>query len=113
MRYWGPDMSAKISKRFVATYFSAACLIMVFAGLQPGAEGKIAVFASPWSGTAPEIVAEAGGRIISTDSSGWIAVTEADADGIVGRLYASGAGFVASSVVARACAGFVKVYGGE
>ncbi|WP_417675274.1 hypothetical protein [Roseibium sp.] len=104
-------MSAKISKRFVATYFSAACLVMVFAGLQPGAEGKIAVFASPWSNPAPQIVAAAGGRIVSTDASGWIAVTEADSDGIVGRLYASGAAFVASSVVARACAGFVNVYG--
>lgn len=104
-------MSAKVSKRFVVTYFSAACVVMVFAGLQPGGEGKIAVFASPWSETAPEIVAEAGGRIISTDSSGWIAVTEADSDGMVGRLYASGAAFVASSVVALACAGFVNVHG--
>ena len=104
-------MSAKLSKRFVATYFSAACLIMVFAGVQPGGEGKVAVFAGPWSDPAPEIVAEAGGRIISTDSSGWIAVTEIDSEGIVGRLYASGAVLVASSVVAKACAGFVKTLG--
>ena len=104
-------MTANYSRRFVAIYFSIACVVMVFAGLQPGAEGKVAVFASPWSPAAPEIVAEAGGRIVSTDSSGWIAVSEIETDGFVGRLYANGAFFVASSVVAKACVGFVKALG--
>lgn len=104
-------MTANYSKRFVAIYFSLACIVMVFAGLQPGAEGKVAVFASPWSSSAPEIVAEAGGRIVSTNSSGWIAVSEIDSDGFVGRLYAQGAFFVASSVVAKACVGFVRAFG--
>ena len=104
-------MSANYSKRFVAAYFSAACLVMILAGLQPGAEGRVAVFASPWSASASEIVAMAGGQIVSTDSSGWIAVTETGSDGFVGRLYASGASFVASSIVAQACVGITGSFG--
>lgn len=97
-----------MSKLFVATYFLAACSLMLLASLQPGDSGKIAVFASPWSDTAPDIVARAGGRIVSTDSSGWIAVSVAEDEGLVGRLYSSGAVFVASSIVAQACAGLTR-----
>jgi hypothetical protein len=104
-------MAAKLSKRFVATYFSGACIVMVFAGMQPGSEGKVAVFAGPWSDPAPQIVVNAGGEIVSTDSFGWMAVTEVSGEGLVGRLYASGAVFVASSVVAQACAGVLGAFG--
>lgn len=104
-------MAAKISKRFVATYFTGACIVMLFAGMHPGGEGKVAVFAGPWSDPAPQIVVNAGGEIVSTDSAGWMAVTESDGEGLVGRLYASGAVFVASSVVVGACAGVLEAFG--
>jgi len=100
----------KTSKRFVAGYFAAACLLMLFASLQPGAQGRVAVFAAPWSNSAPEIIALAGGRIVSTDSSGWIAVSELGSEGLLGRHYGSGAVFVASSLVAQACANLMQPY---
>lgn len=109
--HWGRAMQQKLSKRFVAIYFGSACLLMVVAALQPGDSGKIAVFASPWSDAAPDIIARAGGRIVSTDSSGWIAISDVDDKGFVRRLYASGAVFVASSILVQACAGFVEGVG--
>jgi len=87
--------------RFAVTYFSAACVLMVFASLHPGASGRVAVFAAPWStGSAAQIVARSGGPIISTDATGWIAVSEAANPDFVKQLYRNGAGFVASAAVA-------------
>jgi len=87
--------------RFAAIYFGAACFIMVFASLHPGASGRVAVFAAPWAPvSAAQIVVRSGGPIISTDSTGWIAVSEAAAPDFVERLYQNGAGFVASAAVA-------------
>ncbi|SHM06534.1 hypothetical protein [Roseibium suaedae] len=101
-------------KAFAASYFAAASVIVVIAGLQPGGPGPVAVFAAPWGASAPDIIARAGGRIISADSSGWIAVSDfSGTDDLLSRLYASGAAFVASSVVVRACAGVLTPSGSE
>lgn len=90
-------------KRFIAVYFSMACLVMVGAALQPGNSGPVAVFTAPWSADAAEVVARAGGQIMSTTASGHVAVSRFENAGFVYDLYASGALFVASSVVAQAC----------
>jgi len=90
-------------QRFVAVYFSLACLIMVVASVQPGNSGQVAVFTAPWSDQAAEVVARAGGQIMTTTASGHIAVSRSDQGEFVSDLYASGALFVASSVVAQAC----------
>ncbi|MBO6754826.1 MAG: hypothetical protein JJ902_00735 [Roseibium sp.] len=77
---------------------------MVFASLHPAEGGRVAVFAAPWSDrTAVEVIAAAGGPILTTDARGWIAVSESPDSDFVQHLYGSGAGFVASALVAAAC----------
>jgi len=94
--------SAKI---FAAIYFTACCMLVLLASLLPaGSGGSLAVFAGPWSGTAIEIVARADGRIVHAGPVSWIAVTEQTDPDFIARLYRSGAVFVASASVARACA---------
>ncbi len=94
-------------KRFTLAYFGGACFLMVAAILQPGQSDRVAVFSPPWGEQAAIIVAEAGGQLLSTDTNGWVAIAVDAEDGLVGRLYASGAMLVASAVVAQACAGII------
>jgi len=99
--------SAKI---FGTAYFTACCmLILVTSVLPAGKGGPVAVFASPWSGPAIEIVAKANGRIVHVGRTPWIAVTEQTDPDLIARLYRAGAGFVASAIVARACAALADV----
>lgn len=101
---------SRSAKIFGTAYFTACCLLVLVASVVPsGAGGQVAVFASPWSGPAIEIVARAEGRIVHTGRFSWIAVTEQTDPDLVGRLYRSGAGFVASALVARACAALARV----
>jgi len=89
---------------FISCYFIAVCLLMIVAVLQPVSSGRVAVFAPPWSDrSAVEIIAAAGGRIVSTSESGMIAMSEADHSGFVPSLYANGAIFVGSAVAIAAC----------
>ncbi|GGB45525.1 hypothetical protein GCM10011316_16980 [Roseibium aquae] len=89
---------------FVGGYFVAVCLLMIVAILQPVSSGRVAVFAAPWSDrSAVEIIAAAGGSIVSTSESGMIAMSEADHSGFVSSLYANGAIFVGSAVAIAAC----------
>ncbi len=95
---------ARSAWSFAVTCFLACCVLMLTASLVPGSRGIVAVFARPGGDTALQIVASAGGRIVLVPASSWIAVTEVTDAGLVDRLYQSGAGFVASSVVAQLCA---------
>lgn len=101
----------QISRVFVIGYFLLACMIFIIAGLQPGKEGKVAVFSTPWSDPAAVVIARAGGRIVSAGMSDWIAVGEMKPDGVVSDLYRNGAFFVASSIVASACLNFAGLDG--
>ncbi|ADZ72164.1 hypothetical protein [Polymorphum gilvum] len=96
------------SKRFVLAYFLFANLLMVFAVLQPGnqgpgKQGMVAVVSAPWSASAAEVSARAGGQILSTGFGGWLAVSTSDEPDYLWRLYSSGAFYVASALVAEAC----------
>ncbi|GAB4528881.1 MAG: hypothetical protein Tsb0019_30780 [Roseibium sp.] len=95
---------SRSAKVFAASYFLACSLVVVFASLVPSGDGPVAVFARPWGSTALEIIARADGRIVHVGDRSWIAVTEPTDREFVSRLYQSGAGFVASTAVARACA---------
>lgn len=77
---------------------------MLLGSLMPSGNGPVVVFAKPWGTSALEVVAKAEGRLMSAPSTSWIALTEASDSGFVTRLYRAGAGFVASSAVAYACA---------
>ena len=78
---------------------------MLSAATIPSGKGIVAVFSNPWGRPAIEVIARAGGPIVSGTQGSWVALTEADGDQFIDRLYRSGAGFVASALVARACAG--------
>jgi hypothetical protein len=100
------------AKRFAAAYFTACCVLISLATALPsGNGGRLAVFASPFGGSAIEVIARAGGRIVHAGSTPWIAVTEQSDPDLIARLYQSGAGFVASGAVAQACAGWTGVSG--
>lgn len=92
------------AKLFAATYFLGCCLAMLAGSLLPSDKGLVAVFAKPWGESAAEIVAQADGRIIFVGDSAMVAITEVTDHAFIDRLYNSGAGFVASSAVASACA---------
>lgn len=94
------------AKLFGSVYFLAcSAVISVAAVLPSGSGGPIAVFSSPWGDPALEVIARAEGRIVYAGGSSWVAVTDQSDPALIGRLYSSGAGFVASALVARACAG--------
>jgi|GEM_PF-1425824 len=95
---------SRSAKVFAAIYFLSCCVLMLTASLVPGGKGFVAVFSRPGGDSALEIIANAGGRIIFVRDATWVAVTEVADDEDVARLYREGAGFVASSLVARACA---------
>lgn len=89
---------------FTAVYFLGCCLAMLLGGLVPGGHGMVAVIAKPWGDSALEVVAKAEGRIVFVRNGSWIVLTEAVDQKFIARLYESGAGFVASSAFAYACA---------
>ncbi|MHA7774947.1 hypothetical protein [Roseibium sp. M-1] len=91
-------------KLFATAYFLACVLVMLLAALLPQGAGPVAVFASPYGKSAVEVIAAAGGRIVSAGDHDFVAVTMARDEDFIARLYASGAGFVASSTAAAACA---------
>ncbi|WP_209016933.1 hypothetical protein [Roseibium aggregatum] len=92
------------TKAFAAAYFVGCCALMLLGSLLPGGGGVVAVFAKPWGDTAMEVVARSEGRIIFVRSGSWVVLTESKNQQFIDRLYQSGAGFVASSAVAAACA---------
>ncbi|MCK7614148.1 hypothetical protein [Roseibium sediminicola] len=95
----------RAAKIFGSAYFVACCLLVLMTSVLPsGKGGPVAVFASPWSGPAVEIVAEADGRIVHAGKLSWIAVTDQSDPDLIARLYRAGAVFVASAIVAQACA---------
>jgi len=96
--------SAKI---FAATYFLACTLVVALASVMPSGNGPLAVFASPWGDSALEVIARAEGSIVHVGDTRWVAVTDQTDPDLVARLYRSGAGFVASTAVAQACARWV------
>lgn len=95
------NRSAKI---FAAAYFLGCCVLVLVASLTPGGKGPVAVFAMPWGKSALEVVAHAEGPIIFVNNGSWVALTESTDQQFINRLYEAGAGFVASSVIAMACA---------
>ncbi|WP_208981423.1 hypothetical protein [Roseibium alexandrii] len=92
------------TKRFVALYFLGSCLIVLLGTLVPSGNGPVVVFAKPWGASALEVVAKADGRIMVAPTATWFALSQSADSDFVQRLYQSGAGFVASSAVAYACA---------
>ncbi len=63
-----------------------------------------------------EVAARAGGRIVHTSLNGWVAVaTQQEAltnkEPFVSKVYAAGAMFVASSIVATACLRLTGTFG--
>ncbi|MEE4011271.1 hypothetical protein V1T76_04365 [Roseibium sp. FZY0029] len=93
--------SAKI---FVAGYFLASCVLMLAGALVPAREGPVAVFAWPWGDSAVSVVARSGGPVVFVGDRNWVALTETGEQQSIASLYRSGAGFVASSFIAQACA---------
>jgi hypothetical protein len=98
------DTVSRSAKIFCTVYFLACSFLVSLAVVVPSGDGPVAVFASPWGGSALEVIARADGRIIHTGNVSWVAVTEPTDREFVARLYRSGAGFVASTAVAQACA---------
>ena len=92
---------------FGCAYFFACSLLVSLATVMPSGSGPLAVFASPWGKSAVEVIARAEGRIIHAGSTRWIAVADRTDPDVVNRLYQAGAGFVASSAVAAACARWI------
>lgn len=77
---------------------------MLLGSVMPSGAGPVVVFAKPWGAPAIEVVAKAGGQLMTAPSEAWIVLTDASDSAFVSRLYQAGAGFVASSTVAYACA---------
>jgi len=69
----------------------------------PAGTGPVAVFAAPWSASAAEIVARAGGQLVAAGRSRWIMVATSADDDFVRRLYQAGAILVADPRYAIGC----------
>lgn len=94
----------KTSKAFVASYFVGATVLILIAGLFPSGSGRVAVFSNPWGDvSAVEVIGRAGSPIVAVGARDWVAVTETSDETDLARLRASGALFVASSLLAEAC----------
>lgn len=92
---------------FVTSYFTAACGLMLVAALQPVANEPVVVLSAPWATSAPAVVAQAGGRILSTGLGDRVAITQGEGRPRITNLYASGAIAVISARVWQACAGLL------
>ncbi|GAB2186008.1 hypothetical protein [Roseibium sp. LAB1] len=95
---------SRTAKIFAAGYFLASCLLMLIGVLVPAGDGPVAVFARPWGDSAITVIARSGGPVLFIGDRSWVALTEAGDQQSIANLYRSGAGFVASSFVAQACA---------
>jgi hypothetical protein len=95
---------SRSGKVFVAGYFLASCVLMLVGALAPAHEGPVAVFAWPWGDSAVSVIARSGGPVVFVGDRNWVALTEAGEQQTIASLYRSGAGFVASSFIAQACA---------
>ncbi|MEP3046752.1 MAG: hypothetical protein ABJL55_01785 [Roseibium sp.] len=95
---------SKSTKGFAGFYFAGCCLLMILGFVVPSGHGPVLVFGKPWGASAIEVVAKAEGRIIFLNDATWVALTDATGSEFIANLYKSGAGFVASSAVAYACA---------
>lgn len=95
---------SRSAKVFAGAYFLGCCVVMLLASLTPSGKGPVAVFAKPWGKPALEVIAGADGRIIFVRDGVWVALTESSDQQFIDRLYRAGAGFVASTAVAYACA---------
>jgi hypothetical protein len=84
---------------------NAALIALVFAVTTafPAANGPVAVFAAPWSISAAEIVAQAGGRLVAAGRSDRVIVAISENDDFVSRLYRSGAILVIDPRYALGC----------
>jgi len=100
----GVDSMTRSAKIFAGAYFLGCCSLMLLASLAPGGKGPVAVFAKPWGKPAMEVIAGAEGQIIFIRDGTWVALTESPDPQFIDRLYRAGAGFVASTAVAYACA---------
>ncbi|MBO0345620.1 hypothetical protein [Roseibium limicola] len=96
-----------MSRRFIASYFIGACLVMILAAVQPGPGEAVVVVSSPWGVPAAEVVARAGGRIVSTSPGGWVAVSMEGAQSSIGQYYSAGAMAVMSAKVWQSCLGAI------
>ena len=103
------DPMNRSEKTFAAAYFLGCCVLMLLGSMVPGGQGPVAVFAAPWGKPAMEVIAHAEGRIIFIRDESWVALTDASDRQSVDRLYEAGAGFVASALVAAACARWTGV----
>jgi len=105
----GDDSMNRSAKIFAAVYFLGCCVLMLLGSLTPGGNGVVAVFAKPWGKPALEVIASAEGRIIFVRDGTWVALTVSSDKQFIDRLYEAGAGFVASSAIAAACARWTGV----
>jgi hypothetical protein len=69
----------------------------------PTGKGPVAVFAAPWSASAAEIVARAGGQLVAAGGSPHIIMAISADDDFVRRLYQAGAILVADPKLAIGC----------
>ncbi len=95
---------SRFAKLFAAVYFLICSAVVLSASLTPSGAGPVAVFAKPWGKSAVEVIAATEAPVIFVRNGTWIALTESTDTELVSRLYDAGAGFVASSAVAMACA---------
>ena len=95
---------SRSAKIFATGYFLASCLLMLVGSLMPAREGPVAVFAWPWGESAVSVIARSGGPVLFVGDRSWVVLTEAGEQQSIANLYRSGAGFVASSFIAQACA---------
>lgn len=95
---------SRFAKCFAVVYFLICGAVMLSASLVPTGAGPVAVFAKPWGKSAIEVVAATEAPVIFVRNGSWIALTQSTDKELVSRLYEAGAGFVASSAVAMACA---------
>ncbi|MEM8703172.1 MAG: hypothetical protein AAGF82_15205 [Pseudomonadota bacterium] len=95
---------SRFAKGFAAVYFLMCSAVVLSGSLMPSGAGPVAVFAKPWGKSAVEVIAAAEAPVIFVRDGSWIALTDATDTELVSRLYQAGAGFVASSAVAMACA---------
>ena len=95
---------SRFAKGFAAVYFVMCSAVVLSGTLMPSGVGPVAVFAKPWGKSAIEVVAAAEAPVIFVRDGSWIALTESSDTKLVSRLYEAGAGFVASSAIAIACA---------
>ena len=70
----------------------------------PSGHGPVAVFTAPWLAGSAQVVARAGGKLVSAGRWPWIITAVSDDPGFVRRLYWSGAILVADPRLAVGCA---------